>query len=96
MRKGTKTTSFRIPEELKLQIEMQAFKENRSVNNFLQYIAKEYLENERHKKRVANKCYPYIYKNVIRNGCSKIGYCPVINHFAMFTFSALLRTVQFY
>ena len=51
MRKGTKTISFRVPEELKLQIEMQAFKENRSVNNFLQYIAKEYVEKERHKKK---------------------------------------------
>ena len=51
MKEGTKTISFRIPEELKLQIEMQAFKENRSVNNLLQYIAKEYLENEKRKKK---------------------------------------------
>ena len=44
MKEGTKTVTFRIPEELKLQIEMQAFRENRSVNNFLQYVVKEYLE----------------------------------------------------
>ena len=49
MKEGTKTISFRVPEELKLQIEMQAFKENRSVNNFLQYIVKEYLESQKRK-----------------------------------------------
>lgn len=51
MKEGTKTISFRVPEELKLQIEMRAFKENRSVNNFLQYVVKEYLENEKRKKK---------------------------------------------
>lgn len=49
MKDGTKTISFRVPEELKLQIEMQAFKENRSVNNFLQYVVKEYLESQKRK-----------------------------------------------
>ena len=47
MKEGTKAITFRVPEELKLQIEMQAFKENRSVNNFLQYVVKEYLEMQK-------------------------------------------------
>jgi hypothetical protein len=47
MKEGTKAITFRVPEELKLQIEMQAFKENRSVNNFLQYVVKEYLETQK-------------------------------------------------
>lgn len=49
MKEGTKIISLRVPEELKLQIEMQAFKENRSVNNFLQYVVKEYLESQKRK-----------------------------------------------
>lgn len=49
MKEGTKTITFRLPEDLKLQIEMRAFKENRSVNNFLQHVVKEYLENEKRK-----------------------------------------------
>lgn len=49
MKEGTKAITFRVPEELKLQIEMRAFKENRSVNNFLQYVVKEYLESEKKK-----------------------------------------------
>ena len=47
MKEGTKAITFRVPEELKLQIEMQAFKENRSVNNLLQHVVKEYLETQK-------------------------------------------------
>ena len=50
MKEGTKTITFRIPEELKFAIECQAFKENRSVNNFLQNIVAEYLKNQNEKK----------------------------------------------
>ena len=34
MKQGTKTIIMRVPEELKLRIEMEALKQGRSVNNF--------------------------------------------------------------
>ena len=44
MREGTQTITFRIPGELKLQIEIEAAKQGRSVNNLLTQIVKEYLK----------------------------------------------------
>lgn len=47
MKEGTKTIVMRVPEELKLRIEMEAMKQGRSVNNFLKYITEEYLRSEK-------------------------------------------------
>ena len=47
MRKGTKPILMRVPEELKLRIEMEAVRQGRSVNNLLTYIVVEYLKNEK-------------------------------------------------
>lgn len=44
MKEGTKTIIMRVPEELKLRIEMEALKQGRSVNNLLRYIVEEYLK----------------------------------------------------
>ena len=44
MKEGTQTITFRIPGELKLQIEIEAAKQGRSVNNLLTQIVKEYLK----------------------------------------------------
>ena len=45
MKEGTQTITFRIPGELKLQIEIEAAKQGRSVNNLLKQIVTEYLTN---------------------------------------------------
>lgn len=45
MKEGTQTITFRIPGELKLQIEIEAARQNRSVNNLLKQIVTEYLKN---------------------------------------------------
>lgn len=47
MKEGTKTLSFRINEQLKFEIEKEAFKQGRSVNNLLTQIVKEYLEQKK-------------------------------------------------
>lgn len=47
MKEGTKTIIMRVPEELKLRIEMEAMRQGRSVNNFLKYITEEYLRDEK-------------------------------------------------
>ena len=47
MKEGTKTLSFRINEQLKFEIEKEAFKQGRSVNNLLTKIVKEYLEQKK-------------------------------------------------
>ena len=47
MKEGTKTIIMRVPEELKLRIEMEAMKQGWSVNNFLKYITEEYLRSEK-------------------------------------------------
>ena len=46
MKEGTKTLSLRIPSELKFEIEKEAVRQNRSVNNLISYIIKQYLEAE--------------------------------------------------
>ena len=50
MKEGTKTLSLRIAEDLKLQLEIEAEKQNRSVNNLLTNIIKEYLQIKRNYK----------------------------------------------
>ena len=45
MKEGTQTITFRIPGELKLQIENEAARQGRSVNNLLKQIVIEYLKN---------------------------------------------------
>ena len=47
MKEGTKSIYFRIPEQLKLRIEMEAVKQGRSVNNLLKYIVEEYLKEQK-------------------------------------------------
>jgi len=47
MKEGTKTLSLRIPGELKFAIEKEAVKQNRSVNNLITFIIKEYFENQK-------------------------------------------------
>ena len=47
MKEGTQTITFRIPGELKFQIEIEAVKQGRSVNNLLKQIVVEYLKNQK-------------------------------------------------
>lgn len=47
MKEGTKTIVMRVPEELKLRIEMEAMKQGRSVNNLLKYIVEGYLKEQK-------------------------------------------------
>jgi predicted HicB family RNase H-like nuclease len=44
MKKGTQAIYLRVPQELKLQIEMEAARQGRSVNNLVSYIVAEYLK----------------------------------------------------
>ena len=50
MKSGTKTLSLRIADDLKLQLEIEAEKQNRSVNNLLNNIIIEYLQIKRNYK----------------------------------------------
>ena len=52
MKPGTKTVTLRISKELYETIFNEAIKEERSVNNFISYAVKSYIEN---KKCVKNK-----------------------------------------
>ena len=47
MKEGTKTLSLRIPSELKFEVEKEAVRQNRSVNNLLTHIIQEYFESEK-------------------------------------------------
>lgn len=47
MKEGTQTITFRIPGELKLQIEIEAARQGRSVNNLLKQIVIEYLKRSK-------------------------------------------------
>lgn len=47
MKEGTKTLSLRIPGELKFEIEKEAVRQNRSVNNLLTHIIKEYFKTQK-------------------------------------------------
>lgn len=47
MKEGTKTLSLRIDGDLKFELEKEAVKQNRSVNNLLVHIIKQYFESEK-------------------------------------------------
>ena len=47
MKEGTQSIYLRVPKELKLQIEMEATRQGRSVNNLVTYIIIEYLKNQK-------------------------------------------------
>lgn len=49
MKEGTQTITFRIPPELKLQIEIEASRQGRSVNNLLKFIVEEYLKGAKNR-----------------------------------------------
>ena len=46
MKPGTKTITFRVSEELYTKIIDSSKKEERSINNFVTYVVKEYIENK--------------------------------------------------
>lgn len=50
MKEGTKTITFRVDSETKFAIEMAAHAENRSVNNWITNIIKNYLKEQKGKK----------------------------------------------
>ena len=47
MKEGTQPIYLRVPKELKLQIEMEATRQGRSVNNLITYIVVEYLKKQK-------------------------------------------------
>ena len=51
MKEGTKTITFRLPEEEKFQIEMAAYAENRSVNNWILNVIRNYFKEQNAKNR---------------------------------------------
>lgn len=46
MKPGTKTITFRVSEELYSKMVDAAKNEERSINNFITYAVKEYIENK--------------------------------------------------
>ena len=50
MKPGTKTVTLRISAELYEDVLNEARKEERSVNNFISYAVKMYIENKTQKK----------------------------------------------
>ena len=46
MKAGTKTITFRVSEDVYNQIIEEAQNEERSINNFVTYIVKEYIKNK--------------------------------------------------
>ena len=50
MKEGTKTITFRLPEQEKFQTEMAAHAENRSVNNWILNVIRNYLKEQSVKK----------------------------------------------
>ena len=46
MKQGTKTITFRVPENLYSEIVSASNQEERSINNFITYVVKEYLKNQ--------------------------------------------------
>ena len=53
MKEGTKSIYFRIPEQLKLRIEMEAVRQGRSVNNLLKHIVEEYLKEQKNEVQIS-------------------------------------------
>lgn len=51
MKEGTKTITFIVDSETKFEIEMAAHEENRSVNNWITNIIKNYLKEQKCKKQ---------------------------------------------
>jgi predicted HicB family RNase H-like nuclease len=49
MKEGTKTISLRVDSEIKFELEKEAVKQSRSVNNLLTHIIKEYFESQKRK-----------------------------------------------
>lgn len=47
MKEGTKTLSLRIPGDLKFEIKKESVRQNRSVNNLITFIIKEYFEKQK-------------------------------------------------
>ena len=47
MKPGTQAITFRISSELKFEIEKEAHKQGRSVNNLLTKIVSDYLKNQK-------------------------------------------------
>lgn len=50
MKEGTKVITVRLQEADKLRIEMAAYKENRSVNNFIVNVVKQYIDEQENSK----------------------------------------------
>ena len=46
MKQGTKTITFRVSEDVYSEIVDTAKQEERSINNFITYVIKEYLKNQ--------------------------------------------------
>lgn len=46
MKAGTKTITFRVSEDIYSQITKEAQNEERSINNFVTYVVKEYIKNK--------------------------------------------------
>lgn len=44
MKEGTQVITFRVEGQLKLALEIEAYKQGRSLNNLLTQIVKEYLK----------------------------------------------------
>ena len=51
MKQGTKTITFRISEDVYSEIVIAAKREERSINNFITYVVKEYLKNQNNCKK---------------------------------------------
>lgn len=51
MKEGTKSITFRLPEEDKFAIEMAAHTENRSVNNWILNVIRNYLKEQNGAKK---------------------------------------------
>ena len=47
MKEGTKTLSLRIDGDLKFELEKEAVRQNRSVNNLITHIIVQYFESEK-------------------------------------------------
>lgn len=54
MKAGTQVITFRVSSELKEQIEKEAARQGRSVNNMLQHMVSIYLKSVERKIREAN------------------------------------------
>lgn len=50
MKEGTKTITFRVSEDVYNAISKEAKSEERSLNNFITYVVKEYIKNKSVKK----------------------------------------------